>query len=55
MPYLDLMLTEGVMRTRGNTYWEWADAQLHCRAHTEVLKSGLTIDVQVRLSRVSAT
>ncbi|UWS68439.1 hypothetical protein [Pseudomonas mosselii] len=43
------------MRTRGKTYWDWADAQLHCREHTEVLESGLTIDVQVRLSRVGAT
>ncbi|PMZ92819.1 MULTISPECIES: hypothetical protein [unclassified Pseudomonas] len=43
------------MRSRGQTYWNWADAQLHSRSHTEVLESGLTIDVQVRLSRVGAT
>lgn len=43
------------MRTRGSTYWDWADAQLHCRTHTEILDSGTTIDVQVRLSRVGAT
>lgn len=43
------------MRERGQTYWDWADAQLHCRTHTEILESGLTIDVQVRLSRVGAT
>lgn len=43
------------MRTRGPTYWDWADAQLHCRTHTEVLDSGALIDVQVRLSRVGST
>ncbi|WP_236170156.1 hypothetical protein [Pseudomonas parasichuanensis] len=43
------------MRTRGSTYWDWADAQLHSRTHTEILDSGTTIDVQVRLSRVGAT
>ncbi|MDH0303322.1 MULTISPECIES: hypothetical protein [unclassified Pseudomonas] len=43
------------MRTRGQTYWEWVDAQLHCRTHTEVLDCGLSIDVQVRLSRVGTT
>lgn len=43
------------MRTRGQTYLNWVDAQLHCRTHTEVLDSGLTVDVQVRLSRVGAT
>ncbi len=43
------------MRTRGTTYWDWADAQLHSRTHTEILDSGTTIDVQVRLSRVGAT
>ena len=43
------------MRTRGTTYWDWADAQLHCRTHTEILDSGTTINVQGRLSRVGAT
>ena len=43
------------MRTRGTTYWDWADAQLHSRTHSEILDSGTTIDVQVRLSRIGAT
>ncbi len=55
VPYLDLMPAENVMRSRGKTFWDWADAKLHSRTHTEVLEFGLTIDVQVRLSRVGAT
>lgn len=43
------------MRERGQTYWDWMDAQLHCRTHTEILDTGWTIDVQVRLSRVGTT
>ena len=43
------------MRTRGNAYWEWADATLHCRTHEEELGDGSTVDVQVRLSRTGAT
>lgn len=43
------------MRARGQTYFDWMDVQLHCRTHTEVVDSGCTIDVQVRLSRVGAT
>ncbi|HEN8710690.1 MULTISPECIES: hypothetical protein [Pseudomonas] len=43
------------MRVREETYWQWADAQLHCRSHDEALSDGTTIDVQVRLSRLGAT
>lgn len=43
------------MRTRGQKYWEWADAQLHCRTHEEVLSDGTILDVQARLSRCGAT
>ncbi|NIE75101.1 hypothetical protein F3J44_01450 [Pantoea sp. Tr-811] len=43
------------MRIRDETYWQWADAQLHCRTHNEALSDGTTIDVQVRLSRLGAT
>lgn len=43
------------MRVRDETYWQWADAQLHSRCHDEVLSDGTTLDVQVRLSRQGAT
>ncbi|WP_462402615.1 hypothetical protein [Pseudomonas sp. Marseille-QA0332] len=43
------------MRIREETYWRWADAQLHSRCHDEELSDGTTIDVQVRLSRLGAT
>ncbi|KPM58118.1 MULTISPECIES: hypothetical protein [Pseudomonas putida group] len=43
------------MRIRGDTYWAWADPELHCRTHSEKLDSGLTMDVQVRLSRMGVT
>ncbi|BAN54796.1 MULTISPECIES: hypothetical protein [Pseudomonas] len=44
-----------LMRVREQTYWQWADAQLHSRSHDEVLSDGTTLDVQVRLSRLGAT
>lgn len=43
------------MRTRGQKYWKWADVQLHCRTHEEVLSDGTYLDVQARLSRTGAT
>ena len=43
------------MRIREETYWKWADAQLHSRSHDEQLSDGTSIDVQVRLSRTGAT
>ena len=43
------------MRIREETYWQWADAQLHSRSHDELLSDGTNIDVQVRLSRTGAT
>ncbi|EST16605.1 hypothetical protein EDP1_3422 [Pseudomonas putida S610] len=43
------------MRVRDETYWQWADAQLHSRCHDEALSDGTTLDVQVRLSRQGAT
>jgi len=43
------------MRVREETYWHWADAQLHSRSHDEALSDGTTLDVQVRLSRLGAT
>jgi hypothetical protein len=43
------------MRIREETYWKWADPQLHSRSHDEVLSDGTSIDVQVRLSRTGAT
>lgn len=43
------------MRVREETYWQWADAQLHSRSHDEALSDGTTFDVQVRLSRQGAT
>ncbi|CAI8889668.1 MULTISPECIES: hypothetical protein [Pseudomonas] len=43
------------MRIREETYWSWADAQLHSRSHDEQLSDGTSIDVQVRLSRTGAT
>ena len=39
------------MRIREETYWDWADSQLHSRSHDEELSDGTSIDVQVRLSR----
>lgn len=41
-----------LMRVREETYWQWADAQLHSRCHDEALSDGTTLDVQVRLSRL---
>lgn len=43
------------MRIRGDLFWTWADATLHHRRHEEALAEGLSIDVQVRLSRTGAT
>ncbi|HDS1736565.1 MULTISPECIES: hypothetical protein [Pseudomonas] len=43
------------MRIREETYWQWADTQLHSRSHDEALSDGTSIDVQVRLSRLGAT
>ncbi|MFK8332360.1 hypothetical protein M2D63_020360 [Pseudomonas sp. BJa5] len=43
------------MRIREETYWKWADPQLHSRSHDEALSDGTSIDVQVRLSRTGAT
>lgn len=43
------------MRTRGQTYWDWADPSLHHRTHDEILDDGTQIDVQVRLSRTGTT
>ncbi|AIZ32604.1 hypothetical protein ACE1YR_10525 [Pseudomonas sp. K1(2024)] len=43
------------MRVRDETYWKWADSQLHSRCHDEELSDGTSIDVQVRLSRLGAT
>ncbi|HEK1011236.1 TPA: hypothetical protein SMP92_005162 [Pseudomonas putida] len=43
------------MRVREETYWQWADTQLHSRCHDEALSDGTTLDVQVRLSRLGAT
>lgn len=43
------------MRTRGETYWAWADPTLHHRSHEEILDDGTLIDVQVRLSRTGTT
>ncbi len=43
------------MRIREETYWRWADGQLHSRCHDEELCDGTSIDVQVRLSRLGAT
>ncbi|QZP28873.1 hypothetical protein [Pseudomonas mosselii] len=43
------------MRIREETYWQWADAQMHSRCHDEELSDGTSFDVQVRLSRVGAT
>ena len=42
-----------LMRVREETYWQWADAQLHSRSHDEALSDGTTLDVQVRLSRAN--
>ncbi|MNF49262.1 hypothetical protein D3C85_713310 [compost metagenome] len=30
------------MRLRGDIFWEWADPELHCRTHDELLMMGLT-------------
>lgn len=43
------------MRVRGNVFWNWADPQLHHRAHDETLDDGTHIDVQVRLSKTGQT
>jgi hypothetical protein len=43
------------MRFRGDTFWGWADPELHHRTHDEVLNDGTLIDVQVRLSRAGKT
>jgi len=43
-----------IMR-RGSKYWLWADCELHCRSHDEVLADGTLIDVQARVSRKGKT
>ena len=43
------------MRIRGETYWQWADPNLHHRVHDETFDDGTLIDVQVRLSRTGTT
>lgn len=43
------------MRVREDTYWQWADANLHSRCHDEALSDGTSFEVQVRLSRLGAT
>ncbi|MEG9622043.1 hypothetical protein [Pseudomonas guariconensis] len=43
------------MWKRGEAFWQWADPTLHHRTHDETLKNGISIDVQVRLSRTGAT
>ncbi|WCM49030.1 hypothetical protein OH720_18665 [Pseudomonas sp. WJP1] len=43
------------MSERGETYWDWADPDEHCRIHEERLKNGLLIDIHVRLSQKGDT
>jgi len=43
------------MMRRGSKYWIWADCELHCRSHDEVLSDGTFIDVQARVSRKGRT
>ena len=43
------------MMRRGSKYWIWADCELHCRSHDEVLSDGTLIDVQARVSRKGRT
>jgi hypothetical protein len=43
------------MMRRGSRYWLWADCELHCRTHDEVLPDGTIIDVQARMSRKGRT
>lgn len=43
------------MRNRGKKYWDWADADLHCRNYDERLPCGRLINLQVRLTRDSIT
>ena len=43
------------MKHRGQAFWQWADPDLHHRTHSEKLKNGRLIDVQVRLARTGET
>ncbi|WP_247267524.1 hypothetical protein [Pseudomonas sp. YL2] len=43
------------MMRRGSRFWLWADCELHCRSHDEVLIDGTIIDVQTRVSRKGRT
>ena len=43
------------MRNRGQIYWNWANADLHCRNHDERLESGVLLNIQVRLSITNQT
>lgn len=43
------------MPHRGSTFWLWADCELHHITHSEVMDSGIIIDVQARLSRQGVT
>lgn len=43
------------MRIREEAYRHWAQSPLPSRSHEEQLSDGITIDVQVRLSRLGAT
>ncbi|WP_313300005.1 hypothetical protein [Pseudomonas sp.] len=40
---------------RGDVFWKWADPTLHHRTYDETLANGVSIDVQVRLSRTGST
>lgn len=39
------------MRNRGKVYWDWANADLHCRTVSERMADGALLDVQVRTSQ----
>lgn len=45
----------GMLMRRGSRYWLWADCELYCRTHSEVLSDGTAIDVQTRASRKGIT
>lgn len=44
-----------MIRYRGDSFWAWANPNMHTRTHCETLADGSQIDVQVRLSKVGAT
>ena len=43
------------MRHRGSQHWAWSDCRLPTLSHDEVLRDGMQLSVQTRISRNGVT